>query len=57
MAGFHLDKSLVHAHADTLIEELEAAVEHATETTEATWMKPVGKAAQVSTPSEIKARI
>ena len=58
MAGFHSEKLLEHAHADTLIAELSAAIEYAaSETTKPTWMGPIGKAAKTSTPKDVKARM
>ena len=58
MAGFQSEKLLAHAHADTLTAELSAAVEYAAAmVTTSQWMIPVGKAAKVSTPLEITARM
>ena len=58
MAGFQSEKLVTHAHEDTLTAELAAAVEYAAAmVTKSPWMIPVGKAAKVSTPLEITARM
>ena len=58
MMGSHVEKLLEHAHADTLVAELSAAIEYATrEPTSPTWTTPIGKAATTSTPTEVKARM
>ena len=53
-----MEKVLAHAHADTLVAELSAAIEYAArETTSPTWTTPIGKTAKTSTPAEVKARM
>ena len=55
LSGFHAAKPPAHALADTLTAELSEAIKYAVDVVaQEAWMQPIGKAASVATPSEIK---
>ena len=58
MEGFHGQKFLHHAHADTLQTELEAAVAYATQVSRsAEWVDCLGKSAGATKPTDVLAKM
>ena len=58
MEGFHGQKFLHHAHADTLQTELQAAVAYATEVSRsAEWKDCLGKSASATKPTDVLAKM
>ena len=58
MQGFHAEKLLHHAHADTLQTELQAAVAYATQVAHsAEWVECLGKSAAATKPTDVLAKM